>query len=148
LDVRKGLDVTSEIDDALIDWDRFAQARAHLGGSFWRVMGYLRDDGHKAVGAIETSLRAKDAAGLIGPAELLKTEALQMGAFGVAEIAEEIELQSRECVEWRQSPDFLLEAVVKLRTIFEQTVSRLEQEASPLLERKAAISRSAELATR
>lgn len=142
------MDVTTELEDALIDWTRFAEARSHLGSNFWRVMGYLREDGQKAVTAIETALRAKDAAGLIGPAELLKTEALQMGAYGVAEIAEEIELQSRECVEWRQSPELLLETVVKLRSRFEQTVARLEQEASPLLERKAAISRSMELAVR
>jgi hypothetical protein len=140
--------VDAEFDDALIDWERFAQARTQLGPNFWRVMGYLREDGHKAVGTIENALRAKDAAALVGPSELLKTEAEQMGAIAVAEIAEVIEIQSRECVEWRQSPEFLLEDVVRLRTTFERTVARLEQEASPLLERKAAMRRSIELAVR
>lgn len=141
--------MTLETEDALIDWARFARAREQLGANFWRVMGYLRDDGERAVTSIETALRAGNAAGLIGPAELLKTEAEQMGAIAVAEIAEEIELQARDCVEWHQAPDFLVEAVVKLRECFRQTVVRLEQEASPLLERKAAMAqRSAALAVR
>jgi histidine phosphotransfer protein HptB len=134
--------------DALVDWGRFSEARLHLGTNFWRVMGYLRDDGHKAVREIEGSLRSGDAAGLVGPAELLKTEAVQMGAIAVAEVAEQIELQARDCVEWHQSPDFLVEDVVNLRSMFEQTVEVLEREASPLLERRAALRRTAELSIR
>jgi histidine phosphotransfer protein HptB len=144
----KDWQMMDQMQDALVDWNRFGHARAQLGSNFWRVMGYLRDDGHKAVCTIEESLRANNAVGLVEPAELLKTEAEQMGAVAVAEVAEKIELQARDCVEWHQSPEWLVADVVQLRTMFEETVAMFEREASPLLERKAAIERTAELAVR
>ena len=134
--------------DMVVDWERYAQARERLGGNFWRVMGYLREDGHKSVTMIEEALRADDAVALIGPAELLKSEALQMGALAVAEIAEEIELQARDCVEWHQSPEMLVSDVVRLRQTFEETVDLFEKEASPLLTRKPDFRRNLEFATR
>jgi histidine phosphotransfer protein HptB len=131
--------------DTVVDWARFAQAREQLAGNFWRVMGYLRDDGHKAVSEIEAGVRRGDAVSLIGPAELLKTEAVHMGALGVAEIAEQIEMQARDCVEWHQSPELLVEDAVTLRSVFEETVALFEREASPLLARRPDLRRNIEL---
>lgn len=122
--------------DMVVDWARFSEARERLGGNFWRVMGYLREDGNKAVSMIEDALRSDDPVALIGPAELLKSEAVHLGALGVATIAEEIELSARDCVEWHQSPEMLVEDVVRLRSTFEETVALFEKEASPLLTRK------------
>ncbi len=129
----------------IVDWARFERAREQLGGNFWRVRGYLREDGHKAISQIEDGVRSGDAVALIGPAEMLKTEAVHMGALGVAEIAEQIELQARDCVEWHQSPESLVEEAVGLRSAFEETVAMFEKEASPLLERKPNFRRSMEL---
>lgn len=136
------------VSDSVIDWAQYAQARERLGSNFWRVMGYLREDGNKAVVQIEEAMRADDPVALIGPAEMLKTEAVHMGALGVAEIAEEIELQARDCVEWHQSPEMLVSDVVRLRSTFNETVNLFEKEASPLLERKPAFRRNAEFAGR
>lgn len=138
----------TETLDTVVDWARYAQARERLGGDFWRVMGYLREDGNKAVSLIEDAVRADDPVALIGPAELLKSEAVHMGALGVAEIAEEIELQARDCVEWHQSPEMLVADVVRLRSVFEETVGLFEREASPLLKRNPAFRRNAEMALR
>lgn len=134
--------------DTAVDWARFSQAREQLGGDFWRIMGYLRDDGLKAVSEIEDGVRNGDAVALIGPADLLKTEAEHMGAVAVAEIAEQIEVEARDCVEWHQSPEHLVENAVKLRRVFEDTVTQFEKEASPLLERKPAFRRSIETIVR
>lgn len=132
----------------VVDWARFSQARERLGANFWRVMGYLREDGHKAVSEIENGVRQGDAVALIGPAELLKREAVHMGALGLAEIAEQIEMEARDCVEWHQSPEMLVENAVSLRTVFEETVAQFEKEASPLLSRKPTFRRSVEMTAR
>jgi histidine phosphotransfer protein HptB len=115
-----------------IDWRQFEAARAALGPNFWRTLVFLRDEGAKAIGTIEFALRGHDAVAMIGPAELLKSEALHMGAMAVAEIAEDVEMQARDCVEWHQSPDRLIEAVVELRAAFEATVAALQKHISPL----------------
>lgn len=115
-----------------IDWRQFEAARAALGRNFWRTLVFLRDEGTRAIGAVEVALRSHNAAAMIGPAELLKSEALQMGAMAVAEIAEDVEMQARDCVEWHQSPDALIAEVVELRAAFEATVVALQKHISPL----------------
>lgn len=131
--------------DSAVDWTRFEHARASLGVNFFRVLTYFHEDGGKAVTAIENAMRMNDAVALIGPAELLKSEAVEIGALGVAELAEEIELQARECVEWHQSPETLLEEVVKLRAIFGETVAAFDHEINPLHVRKPGAVRPTDL---
>ena len=61
--------------------------------------------------------------------------ALQIGAIGVAALAEDIEDQARDCIEYRQTPDNIIEAVVKLRDAFERTVALIDGETNPLMAR-------------
>jgi|CXWL01.1.fsa_nt_gi hypothetical protein len=135
----------AQLIETLVDWTRFEHARASLGPNFFRVLNYFRDDGGKAVTSIEQAMRAHDAIAMIGPADLIKSEAEQMGAVGVAELAEEIEVQARDCVEWHQPPDSLLEVVVRLRVLFDETVAAFDEETNPLLVRKPGTGRSGEL---
>ncbi len=126
----------AQTDITAMDWNRFEQARASLGANFFRVLNYFRDDGGKAVTAIENAMRAHDTVAMIGPADVLKSEAIELGALGVAELAEEIEVQARDCLEWHQSPESLLEQVVQLRSVFEKTVAAFDYEINPLRVRK------------
>ncbi len=119
-----------------VDWARFAESRSALGSNFARLLGYFREDGDKSVSAIEVALRAHDAIGMIGPADLLKTEAIQMGALGLAELAEAIEFEARDCVELHLAPDTLLESVVALREGFLAVVEQFDRETNPLMMRK------------
>lgn len=135
----------AQADDTAMDWNRFEQARASLGANFFRVLSYFRDDGGKAVTAIENAMRANDAIAMISPADLLKSEAIELGALGVAELAEEIEVQARDCLEWHQSPESLLEDVVQLRAVFDRTVAAFDYETNPLLVRKPGTGHSGEL---
>lgn len=123
----------------LIDWQQFHHARDALGSNFWRTLVYLRDEGGRAIGAIETALRRHDAIAMIGPAELLKSEALQMGALRVAALAEQIEFDARDCVETHDAPDLLIEPVVALREAFAETVALLQKDISPLMVREKTI---------
>jgi histidine phosphotransfer protein HptB len=127
----------SQSVDAIVDWERFAQARTQLGSNFLRVVGYFREDGAKSIKAIEEAMRSRAAMGMIAPADLLKTDALQIGALSVAELAEDIEFAARDCVEWHQSPDVLLEPIMSLRALFDDTLRQLEREVNPLVNRRA-----------
>jgi histidine phosphotransfer protein HptB len=123
---------------AIIDWERFAQARAHLGDSFVRVIGYFDQDGRKSLDTIEGALRNRNAIGMIAPADLLKRDAMQIGAITVAELAEDVEFAARDCVEWHQAPELMLEPVMQLRAAFSETMAQLEREVNPLLVRRVA----------
>lgn len=37
----------------LVNWTDFAKSRSELGAAFLRILGYFREDGEKAIGAIE-----------------------------------------------------------------------------------------------
>ena len=122
--------------DGLIDWKAFGETRNLLGAGFVRILGYFLEDGTKSVAAIEEAMRLKDSAKLVMPAHTLKGEAWQFGANRLALLAEEIEVAARHYVEIQIDPSELVEKVVHLRPTFEATVSALEAEASPLVERR------------
>ena len=122
----------------LVDWTAFTQARSLLGAGFVRILGYFREDGVKSVFAIEQAMRSGRAAAMVIPAHTLKGEARQFGAEPLADLAEAIEDVARDCVETRDNPTEAIELVAKLRPLFEQTLSLLEREANPIVERKPA----------
>jgi HPt (histidine-containing phosphotransfer) domain-containing protein len=122
--------------DGLIDWKAFGETRNLLGAGFVRILGYFLEDGTKSVAAIEEAMRLKDSAKLVMPAHTLKGEAWQFGANRLALLAEEIEVAARHYVEIQIDPSELVEKVVHLRPLFEATVSALEAETSPLVERR------------
>ena len=120
----------------LVDWTAFTQARSLLGAGFVRILGYFREDGVKSVSAIEQAMRSGSAAAMVIPAHTLKGEARQFGAEPLADLAEAIEDVARDCVETRDPPTEGVELVAQLRPLFEQTLSLLEREANPIVERK------------
>jgi HPt (histidine-containing phosphotransfer) domain-containing protein len=122
----------------LVDWAAFSKARVELGAGFARMLGYFREDGVKSVAAIESAMRAQNAAGMVLPAHTLKGEARQFGATPLADLAEAIEMLVRDALERRETPDAVLEEVVQLRPLFTATLALLEREANPLAERRAA----------
>jgi HPt (histidine-containing phosphotransfer) domain-containing protein len=126
---------------AVVDWIAFRQARLELGADFVRILGYFREDGVKSVAAIEEAMRGRNATALVRPAHTLKGEARQFGAEPLADLAEEIEMVSRRCVELKTSPDELIPQVVKLRPLFDQTLELFDREINPLVERRAGFGR-------
>ena len=123
--------------DEIVNWATFGETRSVLGEAFVRVLGYFREDGIKSVAAIEQAMRERDSAKLVLPAHTLKGESWQFGAERLAALTEEIEVAARHYVEIRQGPEELVEKVVQLRPLFESTLTALENEASPLVERRA-----------
>lgn len=122
----------------LVDWGVFARARTELGAAFVRILGYFREDGTKAVSAIENAFRDRNAAALVLPAHTLKGEARQFGAAPLALVAEEIEMVARRCVEAREAPDELIERVVELRPLFDATLRLFDRETAPAVSRRPA----------
>jgi histidine phosphotransfer protein HptB len=129
-------------DNQIIDWGVFAQTRAELGNGFARIMGYFREDGTKSVAVIEDAVRAGNPVPLVLPAHTLKSEARQFGALQLAALSEHIEMVARDCVEWHQAPSALVEHVIKLRPLFEDSMAALEREVNPLLQRKPVFGRA------
>lgn len=132
----RGMDVTT--GNELIDWSAYAQARTELGANFVRILGYFREDGVKSVSRIEDAMRGHNAAAMVIPAHTLKGESRQFGAEPLSELAETIEMMARACVERHDTPDAVLEHVVRLRPLFESTLTLLEREANPLVARRPA----------
>ena len=127
----------------IVDWQTFSRTRAELGAGFVRILSYFREDGTKSVAAIEQAMRGLDATALVIPAHTLKGEALQFGAEPLGALAEHIEQTARRCVETRESPSELLESVVRLRPLFEQTLAMFDRETNPLVDRRPAFGRKA-----
>ena len=120
----------------LVNWSTFADARATMGSDFVRILGYFREDGVKSVEAIEAAMRDRSAARLVLPAHTLKSEAHQFGAERLGLLSEKIEMVARHCVETQQEPDELLEDIVGLRELYFGSLTLLEKEANPLVERR------------
>lgn len=120
----------------LVDWNGFTRTRTQLGGSFIRILGYFVEDGLKSVEAIESAMRANNAAALVLPAHTLKSEARQFGGERLGQLAEDIEMHARHCVETRQVPDDFLDRVVALRPLFKEMLAAIEAEANPLVQRR------------
>nr|WP_241241782.1 Hpt domain-containing protein [Sphingobium algorifonticola] len=126
----------SFLDTPLIDMTDFIRARTELGSGFVRLLGYFREDGTKSVAAIEEGMRARNAAALVIPAHTLKGESRQFGAERLGDMAEQIEMVARRCVEYHESPDELVEIVVGLRGCFTETLAALERDSNPLVTRR------------
>ncbi|MFM9977665.1 MAG: Hpt domain-containing protein [Sphingomonadaceae bacterium] len=127
----------------IIDWAAFQGARADLGADFVRILGYFREDGAKSLDAIETAMRAQDAVALVVPAHTLKGEARQFGAEALGDLAEEIEVHARQCVEWKTTPEDALPSVVKLRPLFVATFEAFDKDINPLMRRPQSFGRKA-----
>ncbi|CAN5463944.1 hypothetical protein BH10PSE12_BH10PSE12_15440 [soil metagenome] len=132
------------LDSKLIDQATFAQARAELGVGFVRILGYFREDGFKSVTAIEEAMRKRNAAALVLPAHTLKGESRQFGAERLADMAEEVETVARRCVEHHESPEEIIETVVAIRACFNDTLTALERDSTPLVTRRPTFGRKAE----
>lgn len=126
----------SHLDAQLIDPTDYAHARNELGAGFIRILGYFREDGTKSVFAIEEAMRAKNAAAMVIPAHTLKGEARQFGAERLGNMAEDIEMVARRCVEHHESPEELIEIVVTLRGCFAETIAALDKDSNPLVARR------------
>lgn len=125
------------MDEAqLIDPAAFARARAEIGGQIARIVGYFREDGVKSVAEIAEAMRAGNAAAMVRPAHTLKGDSRQLGAEPLADLCETIEAIARDCVESHDAPDEALEHVIQLKSLFEATLTLLERESNPLVERR------------
>ncbi|MFD1952369.1 Hpt domain-containing protein [Sphingomonas arantia] len=126
----------SQLDGALVDWTAYHRAQVELGADFARILGYFREDGARSVAAIEDAMRQRSVASLVMPAHTLKADAAQLGASGLATLAEHVEETARDCLERREGCDDLLGEVVRLRPMFISTMALLNQATSSVVMRR------------
>lgn len=122
----------------LLDRAVLARMRAERGATFVRLLGYFREDGIKAMTALEEAVRAGDAPAMVVPAHTLKGNARYFGAEPLASLAEQLEGYARGCIERRERPDEAISDVVALRDLFRATLSAVERESNPLAPRRHA----------
>ncbi len=120
----------------LVNWNELTRTKTELSSAFLRILGYFREDGAKAISAIEQAIRERNAVELVRPAHTLKGESAQFGANRLSAIAERIETVARRCVETREDPDELIEVVVALRPCFTETMALLDRDSNPLVARR------------
>ncbi|MFM6854012.1 MAG: Hpt domain-containing protein [Sphingopyxis sp.] len=125
-----------DMTQPVVDWTIFAQTRAQLGSAFVRVLGYFREDGMESISAIENALRASNAAAMVAPAHKLKSEARQFGGERLGQLAEDIEIYARDCVEMREQPGGYVEYVVQLRPLFDAMLAEIDAQTNPLVQRR------------
>ncbi len=121
----------------IVDWVHFEKSRGELGPGFIRILGYFREDGAKSVALIEAAMREQNTVALVIPAHTLKGEARQFGAEPLAACAELIEQTARFSIETHSFPNELITDVVKLRTLWGQTIQLFDKATNPLLTRVA-----------
>ena len=85
--------------------------------------------------SVET-LEVTNHAAIHALAAKLKGEALQLGALRLGLTAEQIEMTARACVEHHDTPEEVIELVVGLQALFDETLAILEEEASPLVQQR------------
>ena len=114
------------MDTELIDSEGYERARAQLGASFSRILGYFREDGVRSVAEVEQAMRDRNAAAIVIPAHTLKGESRQFGSRALGDLAERIEMGARQCVEHRNGPEDLIGDVADLRACFDRTLAELD----------------------
>jgi len=99
------------------------------GQDFQRLVGYFGDDGARGITAIEAAHASGDAVALVDPAHKLKSEARQLGARRLGDIAAEIERTARRCIEQQVQPGTIDQEIALLRVCFAQTLAILCEQA-------------------
>jgi HPt (histidine-containing phosphotransfer) domain-containing protein len=134
----------TEFEAPLVDWSVLDSTRSRLGGAFMRIYGYFQNDADSAVSAVEAAMRAKNGAAMIDPAAALRSAAEQLGAQRLADLAEDIEMHARSCVETMLVPDDYVDRVAALRPLLTETLAVMDAEVSPLIHRPAQFGRKAD----
>jgi len=114
-----------------INADTLNALRSELGEHFARILSYFAEDGVKSVQAIEDAVAQRDPVGLVRPAHTLKGESLQFGAEALGYAAEKIEMAARAGVEAHAFPLDMVDFSWKLRPLFEEALTALQQAAAP-----------------
>jgi HPt (histidine-containing phosphotransfer) domain-containing protein len=125
----------ANMDLQIVDWASLAETRGQLGTSFIRILGYFREDGARSIELIEMAMRSGDAPAMIMPSHKLKSEARQFGGERLGQLAEDIEMFARQCVETRETPEQYVDRVVQLRPLFNSMMDAIDAETSPLVQR-------------
>ena len=117
-----------DTNEIIVDRTRYAQTKAELGPNFARIVGYFREDGEKAIRAIEAAMDNGNAAALVRPAHTLKGESLQFGAEPLGLIAETIEKAARTAVEHHDFPSHVAVQVAQLRPLFHRSLAFFDRD--------------------
>jgi HPt (histidine-containing phosphotransfer) domain-containing protein len=101
----------------LLDPATIEEARAMFKAKFPTMAGYYLEDAAGYVDNIRQAVMSGNVQAIVTPAHTLKSSSRQMGAFGVSDIAKEIEAEARAGA----AVDWFARQLTRLEEAFEQT---------------------------
>ena len=116
----------------LIDWARFALVRDYADRRMPRLLGFFQEDGERYLASCERAARHRNHVALVGHLEQLRRDCVQIGALGVAQLAEEIENEARDIIDNGLVRFALPPHLPALRSAFEETIQAMEAEIRPV----------------
>lgn len=121
----------AEFPVPLIDWARFNLVRDYADRRIARLVGYFREDAEAHLATADAAARSGQLVQMIGQLEALRRDAIQIGALGVAELAEAIEHEARDIVDYGNSAFALPPGLPALHRAVQDTLAALEEDISP-----------------
>jgi|JI6StandDraft_1071083.scaffolds.fasta_scaffold30428_2 hypothetical protein len=114
----------------LIDWARFHLVRDYADRRIVRLISYFREDAETCLAAADKAARAGNLRAMIGQLEALRRDAMQLGALGLAELAESIEHEARDILDHGMTDFALPPGLPALSRALQDTLGALEAEIS------------------
>lgn len=114
----------------LIDWARFALVRAYADRRMPRLLSFFQEDGERYLLSCERAARHRNHIALVGHLDQLRRDSVQIGALGVAHLAEAIENEARDIIDNGLVRFALPPRLPALRSAFEASIQAMEDEIS------------------
>lgn len=119
------------LGESRIDWARFALVCQHADRRIHRLIGYFREDSERALDAADQAARSGNLVGMLGHLEALRRDSVQIGALGLAELAEAVENEARDMVDHGLTDFAFPPGLPALARRLHDTLAALEAEVSP-----------------
>ena len=116
-----------------IDWARFQMVRSYADRRIARLVGYFREDAEQHLAQADRAARDGNLRAMIGQLEALRRDAIQIGALGLAEMAEGIEQEVRDILDHGLTDFALPPGLPALSRMIQDTLAALEADISPPL---------------
>lgn len=114
-----------------IDWARFQLVRNYADRRITRLVGYFREDAEHHVQLADCAARQGNLLVMIGQLEALRRDAMQIGALGLAELAEQVEVEARDIIDHGMTDFAMPPGLPALSRTLQETLTALESEISP-----------------
>ena len=112
----------------VVDWARFNLVRRYADRRMQRLLSYYREDAERCTAQADLFARRGALVPMIGQLEQLRRDSVQLGALGVAELAETIENEARDIIDHGHVAHTMPLGLPRLRSLLKATLADMEAE--------------------